>query len=39
MFVGRAIAKKEIVGGKRKLDRDEAGFVGEVKSLFYLFNN
>ena len=28
---------KEIVGGKRKLDRDEAGFVGEVQSLFCLF--
>ena len=29
--------KEEIVGGKRKLDRDEAGFVGEVESLLYLF--
>ena len=28
---------EEIVGGKRKLDRDEAGFVGEVESLLYLF--
>ena len=28
---------EEIVGGKRKLDRDESGFVGEVESLLYLF--
>ena len=29
--------KEEIVGGKRKFDRDEAGFVGKVESLLYLF--